>query len=195
MRTRIRFLPATADTWPGLLQLFGKRGACAGCWCMWFRLKRAAWKQGQGDDNKRELQKLVSSGEPTGVLAFDGDRAIGWCSIAPREQYVALQSARTLKPIDDQPVWSIVCLFVAKECRQQGVSLNLIKAAVKFAKSRGANIVEAYPPIYRKERVPDLFAFMGSVSAFERAGFEIVAKPTPSRVIMRRYLSRPKSLR
>lgn len=183
-KSKFAFRPVGKSDWKNVVDLFGERGACAGCWCMWWRLKRSEWKAGQGDGNKRKLKKLVEAGDAPGVLAFDGDKPIGWCAVAPREEYVAFEKSRTLKPIDDKPVWSIVCLFVDKDYRGQGVAVELIKAAAKHVKKSGGKIVEGYPVIPKKTKMPDVFAFTGVPSAFEKAGFKIVSRPTPSRAIV-----------
>lgn len=185
-KSKITFRPATRSEWKSLVGLFGERGACAGCWCMWWRLKRSVWTANQGDGNKRLLKKLIDSGTVPGVLAFDGDTAIGWCSVAPREEFPGLESSRTLKPIDDVPVWSIVCLFVDKEYRRQGVAVKLVKAATAFVKKSGGRMVEGYPVISHKGLMPDAFAFTGVPGAFEQAGFEVVKRPTPSRAVVRK---------
>ena len=187
-KSKITFRPATKPEWKKLTELFGERGACAGCWCMFWRIPRSEYKANSGDGNKRALKKLVDSGAVPGILAFDGDRAIGWCSVAPREEFPGLERARTLKPLDEIPVWSIVCLFVDKEYRRQGVAVKLIDAAAKFVKKSGGRMVEGYPVISRKGMMPDAFAFTGLPSAFEQAGFEIVKKPTPSRAIVRKQV-------
>lgn len=187
-KSKLTFRPATKSEWKNLAELFGERGACAGCWCMFWRLKRSEYTAGQGEGNKKRLKKLIDSGVIPGILAFDGERPIGWCSVAPRQDYPGLERARTLKPLDELPVWSIVCLFVEKEYRRQGVAVKLIDAAAKFVKKSGGRMVEGYPVIARKGLMPDAFAFTGLPSAFEQAGFEIVKRPTPSRAIVRREL-------
>lgn len=186
--SELKFMPATKATWPQLLELFGERGACAGCWCMWWRVKRSEWRTGKVSGNRRALKKLVESGVAPGILAFEGKRAIGWCSVGPRANFPGLERSRTLKPIDDQPVWSIVCLFVDKDYRRQGVATALLDAAAKFAKKHGANIVEGYPVIPRKGEMPDVFAFTGLLSAFEQAGYKIVKETSASRAIVRKAL-------
>lgn len=187
-KSKLTFRPATKSEWKNLTELFGERGACAGCWCMFWRLQRSEYTAGQGEGNKKRLKKLIDSGVVPGILAFDGERPIGWCSVAPRADYPGLERARTLKPLDELPVWSIVCLFVEKEYRRQGVAVKLIDAAAKFVKKSGGRMVEGYPVIARKGLMPDAFAFTGLPSAFEQAGFEIVKRPTPSRAIVRREL-------
>jgi len=110
----LEFHPVTPDRWKDLEALFGKRGACGGCWCMWWRMKRSEFEKKKGEGNKRALKKIIDSGEIPSLLAYANGRPIGWCSIAPRETYPVLERSRTLKRVDDQPVWSVVCFFVAK---------------------------------------------------------------------------------
>ena len=106
----MRFHAATPARWPDVETLFGDRGACGGCWCMAWRMRTSDWKLGKGAKNKRAFKKLVVTGGPPGVIGYDGKRPVAWCAVAPREQYSALARSRVLKPVDDEPVWSISCL-------------------------------------------------------------------------------------
>jgi GNAT superfamily N-acetyltransferase len=124
------------------------------------------------------------------VLAYDHGNPIGWCAVAPRSEYDYLARSRVLRPIDDRAVWSISCLLVAKPYRGRGVSVGLLRAAVTMAAGAGAAIVEGYPVIARTGRMPDTFAWTGTLSAFRAAGFEEVARGSPSRPIMRAYPDR-----
>jgi GNAT superfamily N-acetyltransferase len=180
----IEVRPLTADRWSDFAILFGKNGACAGCWCMWWRLPRAEWVKGKGEGNRRAIRALVQGGETPGLLAYADGQPIGWCAIAPRAAFPRLTTSRTLKPVDDQPVWSITCFFVARPFRRCGVTVELLKSAVKFAFERGAMIVEGYPVDPKKEQA-DVFVYTGLVSAFRRAGFTEVARRSPTRPIMR----------
>jgi GNAT superfamily N-acetyltransferase len=179
---------ATADRWGDLERLFGERGACGGCWCMTWRLPRSEFEKGKGAGNRRALKRIVEGDDPPGVLAYCGREAIGWCAIAPRQVYVALERSRVLRPVDEHAVWSISCLFVAKPWRRCGVSATLLDAAAKFAKSRGARIVEGYPIEPYAENVPAAFAWTGIPSAFAAAGFVEVERRSKARPIMRRML-------
>src|SRR5437764_1021912 len=132
----------TPERWPDLEKLFGANGACGGCWCMTWRLKRRDWAAGKGEANKQALRVIVERDDRPGVLAYAGKEPIGWCSVAPREEFVALARSRVLAPVDDVPVWSISCLFVAKAYRRQGVSVKLIEAATALAFAHGAEVVE-----------------------------------------------------
>lgn len=177
--------PLTADRWPDLERLFGERGACGGCWCMLWRLKRSQYEAQKGEKNRQALRKIVQSGQAPGLLAYADGQPVGWCALAPREVYPALERSRILKPIDDQRVWSIACLFVARQYRRRGVSVQLIKAAVKQVAASGCRIVEGYPQDPRKNPMPDVFAHTGIVGAFREAGFIEQLRRSPTRPIMR----------
>lgn len=178
--------PVTPRLWPDLERLFGTRGACGGCWCMTWRLTRREYELGKGEGNRRAFREIVRSGQRPGLLAYHLGQPVGWCAVGPRESFPALERSRILKPVDDQPVWSIPCLFVAKSHRRQGVSEILLKAAADFAKDCGAHLVEGYPVEPKKSDMPDVFAFTGLASAFQKAGFEEVLRRSETRPIMRR---------
>jgi GNAT superfamily N-acetyltransferase len=183
--------PVTPHRWDDLARLFGARGACGGCWCMHWRLARPEFERGKGEGNKAALRKLVTSDRrPPGVIAYVGGEAVGWCAVAPRETYVRLERARVLRRIDAEPVWSIVCLFVATGHRRRGVSVALIEGAARFAASQGAAIVEGYPVESKGRDIPPVFAWTGTASAFLAAGFREAARGAPSRPIMRRQFAR-----
>ncbi|MFN0149283.1 MAG: GNAT family N-acetyltransferase [bacterium] len=188
----LTFAPATAARWADVERLFGARGACGGCWCMAWRLSRAKFDAGKGDANKRALRKLVMSANAPGVLAYAGGEPVGWCAVAPRAIYPALERSRVLAPVDDAEVWSISCLFVAKSYRNRGVSSRLLRAAAEFAREQGARIVEGYPVETRAGRLPDPFVWTGIPAAFARAGFAEVLRRSPARPIMRRTM-RPRA--
>jgi GNAT superfamily N-acetyltransferase len=187
----LAFYPATPGRWPDLERLFGVQGACAGCWCMWWRLSRAEFSQRSGEQRKAGLRELVDAGQAPGVLAYrDGD-PVAWVSVAPRETYPSLERSRTLKRVDDQPVWSIVCFFVAKPHRGRGVMVELLRGAVTYAAQQGAHIVEAYP-VDPCDRVVhgSTEGYMGLISAFRRAGFVEVARRSPRQAVMRYTVER-----
>jgi len=180
----IECFPLTPDRWPDLERLFGPIGACAGCWCMSWRVPRRVFEKQKGDANRAAFHQVVQDGPPPGVLAYDQGQPVGWCSIAPRETFPHLANSRILAPVDDQPVWSITCLFVLKGHRRKGVSRALIEAAASFARDQGARIVEAYPTEASKKQT-DVFVWTGLASAFLKAGFHEVARRSPTRPIMR----------
>ncbi|HXI02624.1 MAG TPA: GNAT family N-acetyltransferase [Candidatus Saccharimonadales bacterium] len=181
----LKFRPVTAARWKDLEALFGERGACGGCWCMAWRLARSEWESGKGAGHRRRLMRIVRSGREPGLLAYSGTEPIGWCAVAPRTEYAALERSRVLKPVDDQPVWSITCLFVKKPFRRMGVSSALLKAAAERALARGAPAVEGYPVIPYQSKAPDAFLWTGTLSAFRKAGFREIHRWSKSRPIMR----------
>lgn len=177
--------PLTPERWSDVEKLFGERGACGGCWCMWWRLTRSQFTKQKGAGNKKALRKIVAAGRVPGLLAYAGSQPIAWCSMAPREDFPVLERSRILKRVDNAPVWSVVCFFVARPFRRKGVTVKLLRAAVEYARARGARIVEGYPVEPRKGAMPDVFAYTGTASAFRKAGFTEVLRRSQSRPIMR----------
>lgn len=185
MRITLETHPLTRSRWPDFETLFGPKGACAGCWCMWWRLKRSEWEKQKGEANKQAIRARVESGEVPGILGYVNGEPVAWCAVAPREQYPVLQRSRILKPIDDREVWSVTCFFIAKSMRRKGVSLPLLRAAVEFARTNGATIVEGYPVHTDKPDYPPVFANTGFYATFKAAGFVECARRSETRPIMR----------
>ncbi len=157
---------------------------------VWWRLTRSEFDRRAGPGNKRALKKIVKSGDVPGILAYADGQAIGWCAIAPREAYPVLDRSRVLKRVDEQPVWSVTCFFIARPVRRKGVTLALLKAAVAYAAEHGATIVEGYPVEPKTDSMPTVFAFTGMASAFRKAGFIEVARRSEARPIMRYVIQR-----
>jgi len=195
MGNNLSVLPLTTERWGDLEQLFGPRGATGGCWCMWFRLKRSVFEEQKMEGNRQALKAVVDSGEIPGLIAYQMEEGtnnpgepVGWVSIGPREAYPVLDRSRIAKRVDDQPVWSIVCFYVSKTHRDKGVTVKLLKAAVDYARSEGANIVEGYPVEPKKDKAPDVFLYHGLASSFREAGFVEVERRSETRLFMRYYL-------
>jgi len=182
------FHPLTLDRWDDFEALVGPRGACSGCWCMWWRLAARDFREGAGATNRDRFRTHVGESIPPGVLAYADKVSVGWCAVASRESYPRLASSRILRPIDDVPVWSITCLFVARGYRRQGLTRLLIDAACRLASTFGASTVEAYPRVSPEEMTTPLALYTGTEGSFARAGFQVVARPTPVRRIMRKTL-------
>ena len=185
---RTKIVPLTTARWHDFAGLFGERGACGGCWCMLWRLPRRTFEAQKGLGNREAMRALVDAGEEPGLLAYRGPIAIGWVSLGPRLDFPALERSRLLKPLDAQPVWSITCLFVAKQHRRSGVSVALLRGAAAHAKKRGAHLIDGYPQEPKKGDMADVFAWTGISSAFVAAGFHEVARPSPTRPILRMSL-------
>ena len=180
------FSPLTSSNWNDFVELFGNKGACGGCWCMNWRLKAADYNMQKGEGNKKAMKELLKKSSP-GVIAYSKDKAVGWCAIAPREVYVRLETSRVLKPVDDKMVWSVSCFFINKEYRRKGLSIQLLNAAVAFAFSQGAKVIEGYPVDPKSGKLADVFAWTGIVATFQRTGFKEVERRSEGRPIMRYY--------
>jgi len=178
--------PATPDLWPQLEDLFGKKGACNGCWCMYWRIG-SAYHQRPREENRLALKAIFEAGPPPGLLAFDAGLAVGWCQITPRTDIPWMDGKRNLRRVDDAPVWSISCFYVRNKHRGRGVTKALIEAAADYAAKAGATIVEAYP-VDKAAGKGTSNAFTGLASSFAKAGFAEVARRSPARPIMRRSL-------
>lgn len=185
----VRVYPLTARRWRHLEQLFGERGACGGCWCMWWRVTRSRFDKQKGEGNRKAFKKIVASGEVPGLLAYAEGKPVAWCALSRRETYSTLQRSRILQRVDGEPVWSVVCFFVAKPFRRRGMTVKLLQAAIEYARKRGARILEGYPMEPRQTDMPAVFAFTGLAAAFRRAGFKEVVRRSETRPIMR-YLIR-----
>lgn len=187
MIRNITFKPLTVDTWKSFEKLFGPRGACGGCWCMTWRLLKNEYDVSKGEGNKMKMKKLVTRNDAIGIMAFDGEVPVGWCAIAPREKYVRLEKSRTLKPIDDKPVWCVSCFFIEKSYRKKGLSVPLLKAAIEYAGTFGARIIEGYPVDPKENKMPDVFAWTGILSSYLKAGFIEQERNSASRPIVRYF--------
>ena len=179
MKLTIR--PLTPDLWPALEDLFGKKGACNGCWCMYWRVG-AVYRKRSARSNKAAFRNIVKHGPPPGLLAFSGDIPVGWCQLTPRDALPWLDNSPRLKRVDQVPVWALSCFYIRIGYRRCGVTSALIRAALKRAKSAKALALEAYP--LDATKTPSA-SFTGYASTFARAGFEVVACHTPPRPIMR----------
>ena len=183
--------PLTADRWDDFESLFGPRGACGGCWCMWWRETHAEFERLKGEGNRRAMRKRVASGEIPGIMGYMGNEPVAWCSIAPRERFPRLERSRILKRVDSEPVWSVVCFYIAKPYRKMGLSREMLEAAVRYAAGEGAGMIEGYPVEPTKGSTADVFAYTGLASVFRAAGFTEVARRSETRPIMRRLAGAP----
>ncbi len=188
MKTEIVLEEASPDKWNDLQALFGDKGAYGGCWCTYFRLRRAEFASRTKNERKEIMGGLISSGKTPGLIAYMEGKPVGWCSLGPRDEFILLSSSRILKPIDDEPVWSIVCFYIDKKYRRKGVMKSLIRGALSYAGKKGASIVEAYPVDPGESDYPEPYAYTGLYRAFTDSGFEEVERRSPKRPIMRYYM-------
>jgi GNAT superfamily N-acetyltransferase len=149
---------------------------------MRWRIKSTEFQKAKSEERRSKLQSFVQNNIPIGVMAYQQDKVVGWCSVAPRETYSLLEGSTTLKRIDNLPVWSVVCFFIDPNLRRQNLPIKLLQAATKYAFSQGATIVEGYPVEPDKS-----YRFMGSPSTFEKAGFQEAGIAKNGRKIVRLY--------
>jgi GNAT superfamily N-acetyltransferase len=155
---------------------------------MYWRLG-SAYTRRPREQNKADFHRIVKRGPPVGLLAFEGELAVGWCQVTPRSAVPHLERTRFCKAVDDMPVWSVTCFYIRRGYRRRGVTSALIDAAIKTAKRAKAPALEAYPVDTTQTRSVTAM-YTGTASTFERAGFETVARPAPHRPIMRLELRR-----
>lgn len=182
----LTFHPLTADRWPDFIRLFGEGGVGGGCWCIYWRLSsRKQYLEQKGEANKKAMRSLVKRGVIPGLLAYSEGEPIGWCAVAPREEYPGLDRSRSRKAVDAEAVWSITCVYVARSYRRQHLTIKLIEVALEYARAQGGQIVEAYPVPAKPGVKSTAYAYTGFISAFQEAGFTECARRSETRPIMR----------
>lgn len=184
--------PVTPDRFEDFADVVNRNRRANHCWCVTPRLVSAEIEELGGGDREQAMRWLCERDDPPGVVLYRDGEPVGWCNIGPRAEITRLARSRLIRPVDDLPVWSIVCLVVRPGRRRQGVTAALIEGAVAYAAARGAPAVEAYP-VDPPGRMDTTMAFVGTKSMFERARFQLrgttdaVASKLP-RLIMRREL-------
>lgn len=189
--TKLDIRELTPDLWPAIERLFGPRGACGGCWCMYWRVEKGErWADLKGATNRARFRALVESGGAHGLIASAGGEPVGWCSFERRLELPRLGRARTLACDDADRVWSLPCFFIASGWRRRGVAAALLDAAVAALRRRRAEVIEGYPVRRRPggEPVPAAFAWTGTEAMFARAGFEPVGGTGAGKQRMRLHL-------
>jgi GNAT superfamily N-acetyltransferase len=184
---------ATPDRWPDVEAVMATRGDPARCWCQYFRLRGAAWRESTRTSNRAGLRLQVESDRPPGVLAYLDGAPVGWCGVAPRSAYPRLAASAVASSVEDADgVWAVVCFVVRVGQRRRGVAGPLLDGVVDLARRYGAGIVEGYPvdPAAR-ESVSSSELYHGPLQVFRRAGFTEVARPYPGRAVVRRTLDPP----
>lgn len=171
MNSKLKFESLSQSNWKKFETLMGEKGGCGNCWCMYFRLSYKTFQQNKPGGNKKMMKQLVNEGMPQGLIASLNNEPVGWIAMAPREDYMKIENSRVFKRIDDKPVWSITCFFIRKEFRHKGLSFQLIKCAIDFARKKKIKTLEAYPAIPYAEKVPQPFLWVGVLSSFVKNGF------------------------
>ena len=180
MTPGLEFHPLTPKRLADLAGLFEQGGDPKWCWCASFRVRGMTFSNSSAADNRAVLEKAARTdarkGRAPGLIAYRDGEAIGWVSLAPREDFERLEHSKVLARIDDRPVWSIVCFVVGRRARGQGVANALLRAAIDYARDHGATLLEAYPVDAADGRIPSANAYMGTLSMFNRAGFKEVER-------------------
>lgn len=191
MSTTIK--PLSADLWPDFEDLFGKQGACYGCWCTHFRLPPAIRRENNRERNKDHIRARIEAGPPPGVLAYDDGTAVGWMQVGQRADVPEWNNqGRGSAPLDpsdasDPGVWAISCFFIRARARGRGLTHRLVEGGIAFARESGARFLEACPmDLSRDSR--SLGLFVGSSRVFEKAGFERLVERKAGRPLMRLVL-------
>lgn len=171
--------PATEERFPDLAQLLAPRRKDApACWCLTYRVTSSEFSSLKGADRPNRLRALCARENAPGVIAYVDGIPAGWCAFGPRTEMGRLQRSRTIPQVDDRPVWSIVCFVVKAAYRKQGLTHQLLHTAIAYARSKGVQTLEAYPIETGGTRVSAAFAFVGTTSLFEAAGFQKVKETT-----------------
>jgi GNAT superfamily N-acetyltransferase len=189
-RTALKCRRLTRRDWPQIERLFGSRGACGGCWCMFWRVPGAMnqWTKQLGDSNKR---RLVEAGRVHGCLAFSGREPVGWVSVGPKREFLYFERSRSIPASDDARDWCVSCFYVPAAWRDQGVATALLAAAVELAHKCGARLIEGYPLVPKsvREKAPAAFAWTGVPALYERCQFDRAPNPLAAKIIYQRLLS------
>lgn len=187
----VRTVDVTSKSWPYIERLFGSNGACGGCWCMSWRVEKGErWEEIKGEEARKRFKALIGKQKTFGVLALDGDEPVGWCALDRRTSFAKLNRAPSLACEDADQVWSLPCFFVKPSYRKQGIARLLLSHALDLAKRLGASIVEGYPVKDTKDGkpLPAAFAWTGTRSLFEAAGFNVEGNHNGGKQRVRKYL-------
>lgn len=191
----LRVVPANEVGWVELQSVFGGRGLASRCQCQRYKLHRGeSFNSFPPEERAQRLREQSDAGHPTsgstsGLVAFTDEVPVGWCAIEPRTAYEGLLRNNRVPWLgraedkSDDSVWAVTCLFTRAGHRRRGVSRTLARAAVEYARDRGAGAVEGYPIATTDVIAEELH--VGTVATFEAAGLVEVARPTPRRVVMR----------
>jgi ribosomal protein S18 acetylase RimI-like enzyme len=185
--------PLTPERFADLETIFNSTGCsiARGCWCMFYRVTGAQPRlpgKTMRQSNHQRLKEVVDAGEIPGLIGYRGTQPVGWVSLGPRSDFKKLERSPVMKPVDDTPVWSVICFVVPNEFRGQGVATALLKGALGYARKQGARLIEAYP-VDKAKRSRDDSLWFGTKSMYDGLGFQEVARRKPQRPIVRRKLA------
>jgi GNAT superfamily N-acetyltransferase len=174
-------VPLTVDRFPGMEAVFGERGVARSCFCMHWRRPDGGF--GDKRDNRDRFADITAKGRPPGLLGYIANEPRGWVQVGPRHDFPTIQRSRLLKPVDDIEPWSINCFVVRTGQRRQGIGKGLLAAAIDYARSEGAQVIEAYPVDGERASVVDYFT--GTIGMFAEHGFVEIIRRNDTRPIVR----------
>jgi GNAT superfamily N-acetyltransferase len=195
----VTVVPANEASWEDIQAVFGRRGAAATCQCQRYKLRpREAFAKFPVEERAHRLRMQTECGHPesettSGLIAFLDGEPVGWCAVEPRTAYEGLVRNNRVpwegrdEDKTDDSVWAVTCIFTRTGFRRRGISRALVRAAVDFARDRGARALEGYPMLTVPGQKITLLEELnvGSRSVFAAAGFAQVSHPTKRRVVMR----------
>jgi len=165
--------PVTPDRFEDFAAVINPNRRDTHCWCLAHRLGAKDIEELGGGSREQAMRRLCERENPPGVVTYRDGEPVGWCSIGPRSEIPRLAASKLIRPVDEVPVWSIICVVVRSGHRKQGVTDHLIEGAVRYAASRGAPAVEVYP-VDPEGRMDLTMAFVGTRPMFEKAGFRVI---------------------
>ena len=183
----LSFQPLNSSNFSDFEFLFTEKGACEGCWCMQCRLQADEFKAGRGEGNRLAMKALVESGQIPGIIVYNDNEPVGWCSLGNREDFPRLPKSHETQIIDEQ-TWIISCLFIRRDWRRRGVKRALLGHLITYCKTQGAKVLESHQCNSNFSKYPDNFAWAGIQKAYEAMGFQKVDTESDKRPIMRYQL-------
>lgn len=181
----------TATRWDDLLALFGPAGACFGCWCQYWRMPRAQWRNAKAAGNRAALEQQARDGVRPGLIGYDKcNTPVGWVSLGPRDDFPGLRNARFFgETVDVSGLWSIVCFYVPAKERGRGIAEAMLAGAIGYARKRRVRVLEAYPWDLGMKGASASSLYVGTMGMFHDAGFAVASRKVPHRPVMRLALS------
>ncbi|MCP4604686.1 MAG: GNAT family N-acetyltransferase [Proteobacteria bacterium] len=185
----IRYEELKSHLWPNFEALFGAKGACGGCWCQWWRVERGGklWEETKGEKARERMKALVLSDAAMGILAFDEDTPVGWCSFGPRSDFPRLETVKAYRRDDTADEWCVNCFFIERGYRGKGIARGLLDSAIKAVWRHGADTIEAYPVTTAGDgkKLAPAFSWTGPLRIFEERGFKEIQRLAPTKPLVR----------
>lgn len=184
----IRIAPASADRFEDAEHALTGGGDGATCWCQWWMMRAKDFSAASHDERRERLRSDLTAETPSALIAYVDDQPAAWVKVSSRPDQPRLALTRNLQqspePFDDASVWAITCFVVRREHRRQGLSQQLLEAAIEHARRNGARVIEGYPVDTAAVKTSSNDLFHGTLSSFLDAGFVEVARPAASRPIV-----------